>query len=148
MEKRREPFRRRARRALIAAAASGALAGALGIGGALVAIAQACELPPGTRLESQRVALSYRTMPSRIAVGEHFALEFAACPKTGAALSERVKLDAHMPDHRHGMNYRPNLKPMGGGQYRSEGWLFHMPGRWEFIFELGAERLTHSVRIE
>ena len=138
MEKRRETFRRRARRSLIAATA----------GGAFVGIAQACDLPPGTRLESQRVALSYRTIPAQIAVGEQFVLELAACPKAGGALSARVKLDAHMPEHKHGMNYQPSLKPVGSGGYRSEGWLFHMPGRWEFIFDLGGERLTHSVRME
>jgi len=134
VEKRRRTVRQPVR-ALIALAA---FAGA----------AQACELPPGTRVESQRVALSYRTIPARIAVGEQFVLELAACPKNAAALPGRVKLDAQMPEHRHGMNYRPSLQPMGGGRYRSEGWLFHMPGRWEFIFDLGGERLTHSVRIE
>ena len=75
-------------------------------------------------------------------------LELATCPKEGSALSARVKLDAHMPEHKHGMNYEPSLKPLGSGRYRSEGWLFHMPGRWEFIFDLGGEHLTHSVRVE
>jgi hypothetical protein len=137
VEKRRESFRRHARRALIAAVA-----------GAYVGNAQACELPPGTRIESRRLELSYRTIPAKIAVSEQFVLELAACPKTGATFPGRVNLDAHMPEHRHGMNYRPTLEPMGDGRYRSEGWLFHMPGRWEFIFDLGGERLTHSVRIE
>ncbi len=99
-------------------------------------------------MEARRVALSYRTIPAKIAVGEQFVLELAACPKAGAALPERVRLDAHMPEHRHGMNYRPSVKPAGSGRYRSEGWLFHMPGRWEFVFDLDGERLTHSVRIE
>ena len=138
MEKRRESLRRHARRALIAAAVAATFAGG----------AQACGLPPGTRVESKRVALSYRTIPAKIVLGEPFVLELAACPKAGAPLSERVKLDAQMPEHRHGMNYRPSLMPMGGGRYRSEGWLFHMPGRWEFVFDLDGERLTHSVRIE
>jgi len=138
VEKRRESFRRHARRALIAAAAA-----------ALAGIAQACDLPPdGTRVESRRVALSFRTIPPRIAVGEQFALELAACPRNAAVLPGRLQLDAQMPEHRHGMNYRPSVISMGGGRYRSEGWLFHMPGRWEFIFDLGGERLTHSVRIE
>ena len=110
--------------------------------------AQACELPPGARVESQRVTLSYRTIPAKIAVGEQFVLEFATCPKAGAAFAERVKLDAHMPEHKHGMNYQPSLTALGAGRYRSEGWLFHMPGRWEFVFDLGGERLAHSVRIE
>ena len=137
MEERRDTFRRHAHALIAAALLAGAAGGA-----------PACELPPGTRLESKRLVLSYRSVPSRIAVGEHFALELAACAKPGAALPERVKLDAHMPEHRHGMNYRPDLKPAGPGRFRSEGWLFHMPGRWEFVFELGGERLTHSVRIE
>jgi hypothetical protein len=110
--------------------------------------AQACELPPGVRVESARVALSYRTSPPKIAVGQPFVLELAACAKQGAPVSSGIKLDAQMPEHRHGMNYRPSVEPLGGGRYRSEGWLFHMPGRWEFIFDMGGERLTHSVRIE
>jgi len=111
-------------------------------------MAQACDLSPGTRVESQRLALSYRTVPRAIAVGEPFVLEFSACTKAGTEFSGGVKLDAHMPEHRHGMNYRASVKPLGGGRYRSEGWLFHMPGRWEIIFDLGGERLTHGVRIE
>ena len=138
MEERRDAFRRHARALIAASALSGAPSGAV----------QACELPPGARIESESLAISYRTIPSRIAVGQHFVLELAACPKKGAALSDRIRLDAHMPEHRHGMNYRPGVAALGAGRYRSEGWLFHMPGRWEFVFELGAERLTDSVRIE
>ena len=117
-------------------------------GGAFAGAAQSCDLPPGTRVESQRYAISYRTVPPQIAVGEQFVVELSACPKAGQALPARLTLDAHMPEHRHGMNYRPGLKATTSGRYRSEGWLFHMPGRWEFIFDLGGERLTHSVRIE
>ena len=115
---------------------------------ALAGGAHACELPPGVRVESERLALSYRTVPAQIAVGQPFALELAACAKQGAALRARVRLDARMPEHGHGMNYRIKVIPLAEGRYRSEGWLFHMPGRWEFVFDLGAERLTHSVRVE
>ena len=108
----------------------------------------ACELPPGTRVENERMEISYRTTPAKIAVGQPFVLELAACAKRGASVSERVKLDAHMPEHRHGMNYRTKVVSMGAGRFRSEGWLFHMPGRWEFLFDIGTERLTHSVRVE
>ena len=132
MEKRREIVRR--------------LAGAVGaLASAAVA---ACELPPGVRVESERLSISYFTVPAKIAVGQPFVLELAACPKGGTAVSEKVRLDAHMPEHRHGMNYRTKVTPLGASRFRSEGWLFHMPGRWEFLFDIGAERLTHSVRIE
>ena len=134
MEKRRRTVRQPVR-ALVALAA---FAGA----------AQACELPPGVRVESAQVSISYSTHPAKIAVGQPFVLELVACTKQGAAVSGRVKLNAHMPEHRHGMNYQPSVEQVGDGRFRSEGWLFHMPGRWEFLFDVGAERLTHSVRIE
>jgi hypothetical protein len=134
MEKRRSPVRRHAQ-ALIAAAA---------LGGA----AQACELPAGTRAESARYLLAYRTVPERVALGEHFALEYTVCPRPGAPAPAMVSADAWMPEHRHGMNYKPGVKALGGGRFRAEGLLFHMPGRWEFVFQAGGERITHSVRIE
>jgi hypothetical protein len=133
MEERRQHFRRLA----VALSAATVCGGATG-----------CDLPPGVRLENERVAISYRTIPAAIEVGKQFVLELAACPKQGAAVAGRVRLDAHMPEHRHGMNYRVKVMPLADGRYRSEGWLFHMPGRWEFVFEVGAERLTSSVRIE
>lgn len=133
MEERRHDFRRFAV----------ALSGVFLCGGAA-----ACELPPGMRVEAERVAISYVTIPARIEVGKAFVLELAACPKKGASISGRVRMDAHMPEHRHGMNYRVKVVPLADGRYRSEGWLLHMPGRWEFVFDLGAERLTHSIRIE
>ena len=135
MEERRNPVRR-LRRTLSALAllACGAAA--------------ACELPPGVRIESAQLNISYWTRPAKIAVGEPFVLELAACPKAGAAVPDRVRLDAHMPEHRHGMNYKTRVVPTGVGRFHSEGWLFHMPGRWEFVFDLGAERLTHSIRVE
>jgi hypothetical protein len=135
MEKRRNPVQRLRRELSLAI---------LLCSGPIVA----CELPPGVRLETARLAVSYATKPAKIAVGEPFVLELAACPKSGAPAPERVRLDAHMPEHRHGMNYKTRVVPLGSGRFHSEGWLFHMPGRWEFVFDLGAERLTHSVRIE
>ena len=145
MEKRRIPVRRLAGAVTSASVALTALA-ALAV--LCAGVAAACELPQGTRIESERLEVSYWTIPAKIAVGQPFALELAACPKAGAVVSERVKMNAHMPEHRHGMNYRTKVVPLGPGRFHSEGWLFHMPGRWEFVFDLGAEHLTHSIRIE
>ena len=122
------------------------------LAGAVTALASvaaaACELPPGVRVESERLSISYWTVPAKIAVGQPFVLELAACAKRGAAVSERIKLDAHMPEHRHGMNYRTKVVSKGAGRFHSEGWLLHMPGRWEFLFDIDSERLTHSVRVD
>jgi len=113
----------------------------------LAPAAQACELPGGAAqsVKSQTYTVLYRTAPLR--VGEHFAVEFAVCPAP-----ESVRVDAWMPDHRHGMNYKPTVAARGSGRYRAEGLMFHMAGRWEFVFELRSggktERLVHSVRLE
>lgn len=144
MEERRKFVRRRARAVVRALGALSAASGALLVGAATAA----CELPPGARVESAQLTLSYWTIPAKIEVGKPFALELAACPKAGPLVLERVRLDAHMPEHRHGMNYRIKVVRLGPGRFHSEGWLFHMPGRWEFLFDLGPERLTHSLRIE
>jgi hypothetical protein len=57
-----------------------------------------------------------------------------------------------MPAHRHGMNYRPTVAARGGGRYRAEGLLLHMPGAWEFRFDVrtsaGHERITLAREID
>ena len=110
-------------------------------------------LPAGGRqIESAHYALAYRARPSPIAVSRHFALEFAVCAKDGAMMPDNVRVDAQMPEHRHGMNYKVSVKPEAGGRYRAEGLLFHMPGRWELIFELRTagktDRLTSGEIID
>ena len=44
------------------------------------------------------------------------------------------------------MNYRPTVASRGKGLYRAEGLMFHMSGRWEFVFEVRS--VAHSVRLE
>jgi hypothetical protein len=130
-----------------AIAAALLLIGALG---ASAAGAQPCTSDPdAATLESERYVLSYRS--SRIEVGKHFTVELLVCPKGMAPPPESVRVDAQMPEHRHGMNYRPSVTALEHGRYRAEGLLFHMPGRWEFVFELRAagklDRLTHAYTL-
>ena len=119
-----------------------------------VAAAQDCSpvLPGGTQLESARYSLGYRAVPGKPAVGKHFSLELAICPKPGTAAPESVRVDAHMPEHRHGMNYKAQVVAASGGRYQADGLMFHMPGRWEFIFDVRSsgrtDRLTQSFVLE
>ena len=103
--------------------------------------AWACD--EGTRLESPRFVLAYRTEP--VEVAKHFSVDVTICPKSGQPQAEALKVDAHMPEHRHGMNYAPSVKPLGAGRWRAEGLMLHMPGRWEFVFEVRAAGLTDRV---
>ena len=61
-------------------------------------------------------------------------------------------VDADMPEHRHGMNYRARVQALGGGRYRADGLMFHMPGRWRFVFDLqlpqGPLRMTRDLEVD
>jgi hypothetical protein len=50
------------------------------------------------------------------------------------------------------LNYRPTVAARGPGTYRAEGLLFHMPGRWDLLFDVdtgaGAERLAATLRLQ
>ena len=91
-------------------------------------------------VEANGQRIVFATRPWPVAVGRPFALDIAVCAPMGAAPSAApprlLRLDADMPAHRHGMNYRPGVTPLGGGRYRAEGLLFHMPGSWRLRFDL------------
>ena len=48
-------------------------------------------------------------------------------PITGAT----VKVDASMPEHRHGMMTAPTYEELGEGRYLTKGMKLHMHGSWE-----------------
>lgn len=118
-------------------------------------LAAGCDVAQGAaggRAESARYTVVYRTEPASIVVGRAFAMEVQVCAKGQAAVPTGLRVDAQMPAHRHGMNYRPSVVAQGDGRFRAEGLLFHMPGRWEFIFDLDAsgahERITRDLLLE
>ena len=113
-----------------------------------------CELPRDAgaardevRIEaSGDVRIAYRTDPSGLAVDRHFALLIRACADEPVT---QLSVDAHMPDHRHGMNYKPAISRIGADAWRADGLLFHMPGKWELVFAVasaqGIRRVAHTV---
>ncbi|HKX38465.1 MAG TPA: cytochrome c peroxidase [Burkholderiales bacterium] len=98
----------------------------------------------GTRLESARHVLVYK--PSSLSVSQHFSIDIEACAKAGPA-PKTLKVDAHMPAHRHGMNYAPKVVALGPGRWRADGLMFHMPGKWELVFVVDGERITDGKDI-
>ncbi len=80
-----------------------------------------------------------------IVVGRHFAIDVQLCPASAVL----ARVDATMPEHRHGMNYRPGVQPLGAGRWRVDGLMFHMPGRWELRLDVQAdgagERLLDTI---
>lgn len=119
-----------------------ALLGAAALSVASTAAA-ACSLPAeaGARLDEGPVQLAWRAEPSP-AVGRGFVLHVVLCP----ADARLVRVDATMPDHRHGMNYRPSLHALGEGRWRADGLLWHMAGRWELRFDVETGGSRHTLR--
>ena len=87
----------------------------------------------------------FRTRPPRVAVGEFFSVEALVCARGGGSAATGLRVDALMPEHRHGMNYRATVSARGEGRYVAEGLLFHMPGRWQLLFDVASDARTERL---
>ncbi len=125
----------------------------------LVAISfGSCVTPPptwtieGTELLSNDGAwlIRWRTEPLEIPLNAPFLIEAEVLPADGSHPPADVvlKVDAAMPQHRHGMNRLPRMINRGGGSFRAEGMLFHMEGSWELYFDVGDGPLTERAQAE
>jgi hypothetical protein len=70
-----------------------------------------------------------------VKISEPFEIDIFVCadrqPEAG-----NMKLDATMPAHKHGMNYKPEIQQVANNIYRGSGMFFHMPGEWQISVEL------------
>ena len=127
-----------------------ALAGALAL---LLAAGQAaaCARPQGwtdgAQISGNLWTAWWRSEPATVPIGAHFVIGFHLC---GPEI-DRIGIRGWMPDHRHGMNYRPAVT-RNGSSGTAEGLLFHMPGRWQLILDVrgasGRESLTAEMVLE
>lgn len=92
--------------------------------------------PAWIQLNAPNVTLNYRFIPDAAAVNQPLAIEVLACPQSGAAPPTQVRVDARMPAHGHGMNYRPKSTQLAAGHYRFGGLILHMPGQWQLRFDV------------
>jgi YtkA-like len=114
--------------------------------------AWACTTEQGFhRLTTTEAEVAYRFDPPTLKVGQFFAAEVIACRAPGGEPVREVLIDATMPAHGHGMNYRPSSIRTGDGHYRFTGLMLHMPGAWQITVDLVQEtkrsRLVHGVNL-
>ncbi|NQW01576.1 MAG: FixH family protein [Rhodospirillales bacterium] len=108
--------------------------------------------PTDQQLSSKAYQLQYRMEPDGLAVSQDFSVLFEVCKSDGTAVEGTPSVDAYMPMHGHGMNYRAQVEKLGDGKFRATGFMFHMPGKWQFKFDInepqGSEQLTadHMVK--
>lgn len=86
----------------------------------------------GAVVQQGAVQLAWKTEPSTLANGQPFKLFVRLCPSD----AQLLRVDATMPEHRHGMNYKPTVHALGAGRWRVEGMLWHMAGRWELRWDV------------
>ena len=110
-------------------------------------------LPAAHRLlaEGDGLQVAFAPRPAPLPLGQHFALDIVVCPAAGQPMPTLLEVDADMPAHRHGMNYRASVTALGDGRFRADGLMFHMAGRWRIVFDLRgspgtpARRLSHAL---
>jgi hypothetical protein len=110
----------------------------------------ACDAPDGfTRLATPEAEIAYRWEPAELKVGQFFTAEVIACRAPLPGPVGEIVIDARMPAHGHGMNYRPAAKAAGPGRFRFTGLMLHMPGAWRLTFDLfqgnRRTRLTQEI---
>jgi hypothetical protein len=106
------------------------------------------DVPVGmTLVPSSNVWLAYKVVNGPVRVGKPFGLEIMACLKKAGSAALRMHVDATMPAHGHGMNYKPMEKKVGPGHSRFKGFVFHMPGRWQFSFDAFGTEKRHRTTV-
>jgi hypothetical protein len=105
------------------------------------------------RLKTADTEIAYRWEPAELKVGQFFAAEVVACRTAGGPEPVgQIVIDAIMPAHGHGMNYRPKAERVETGHHRFTGLMLHMPGTWRITFDLlqrgTRTRLTHEVDLK
>ena len=97
------------------------------------------------------VSYTVSSEDSKIPLNEIFNLTAMIDPSSADAT---VTIDAAMPDHKHGMNVKPELSSSVSGEKvkaEAKGMKFHMPGYWEIYVTIGSgeteEKATFSVMV-
>ena len=95
--------------------------------------------------------IAFRPDPSRIEIGEPFALILNVCTKGGDA-AELVGVDAQLSGDAQAPTQHLKIVPGKDGRYRAEGLLLPKAGRWEVAFDVRSgeesERLTHEIVLQ
>lgn len=104
------------------------------------------------RLSTPDAEIAYRWQPDALKVGQFFTMDVMVCRTAGSSAVQAVVVDAQMPAHGHGMNYRPTAIETGPSQFLASGLMLHMPGRWRLTVDLvqadRRTRLTHDLDLK
>lgn len=105
-----------------------------------------CQVNSNTQalLLGRKVSVLFELPTSSIKISQAFNLKALLCPKEKGASVVRATVDASMPEHQHGMNYKPKIQlasdpamqASGARLLSAQGLVFHMPGKWQIEFQV------------
>lgn len=70
------------------------------------------------------------------------------CDPPRHAVDAQLRVDAAMPEHRHGMNTATVVTRQEDGRFAVQGLLLHMPGRWELFFDVTDGGVTERAQLD
>ena len=89
-------------------------------------------------------------IPEDIPLNAPFEAIVNFCSQPGLSPT-RVSIDATMPAHKHGMNYKPRMEQIDSHHFEVKNLLFHMPGVWRLeVTAYDNEkpyRFTHDLKL-
>ncbi len=108
--------------------------------------------PDGFVVESadRTYVVHFSPAPYELPLNDMFALEvmvFAASDRGKPLRGLDLRVDAAMPEHRHGMNTIPEVTEGAGGLFTADGMLLHMPGYWELYFDVTRDGMTERAMV-
>jgi hypothetical protein len=118
---------------------------------ALSTTAIACEKPANASAlysENDAYLVTLQLSADPVKVANPFTVNLKICRKDGKEFMGSVKADAQMPMHGHGMNYQPSLTQTGANSFMAEGFVLHMPGKWQFDIQMKEASQTAVMKID
>ncbi|HEX7901959.1 MAG TPA: hypothetical protein VF950_29640 [Planctomycetota bacterium] len=95
-----------------------------------------------------RYVVILETTPSPIPLNQPFEARIRVEPRAAPSGPLAVEVDARMPEHFHGMNRVARTTRQPDGTFKTEGLLFHMPGRWELYVDIAEGARTERAQVE
>lgn len=108
----------------------------------------ACGFANGERVSpGDGLMLHYRIKSPPLTVAQHFSMQFLLCRDETVLAIEGFRLDALMPAHGHGMNYKASIDLLDDGMVEASGLLFHMPGQWRITVNLTYDGVAQQTQL-
>ena len=100
--------------------------------GHLAYATERCAPAKGTKMHSGESSIwdmRIHFSPEQVPLNTPFQAIISICSQT-ETMPNKLAINAIMPAHKHGMNYKPTITRVDDRTYQINNLVFHMPGIW------------------